>query len=106
MIYGLPYMGSKNKIASEIVDTLPRAQNFYDLFCGGCAITHCALLKNKYKKYHINDISPMVIEFFINAINGDYKDRTNWVSREDFNRLKDTDPFIKYVWSILRFGYI
>lgn len=99
MIYGLPYMGSKNKIASEIVDTLPRAQNFYDLFCGGCAITHCALLKNKYKKYHINDISPMVIEFFINAINGDYKDRTNWVSREDFNRLKDTDPFIKYVWS-------
>lgn len=44
MRYGLPYKGSKNKIAERIVDFLPKAKNFYDLFAGGCAITHCAEL--------------------------------------------------------------
>ena len=35
MRYGLPYKGSKNSIAEKIVDYLPEAQNFYDLFAGG-----------------------------------------------------------------------
>lgn len=39
MNYGLPYMGSKNKIAEWILSYLPKAENLYDLFCGGCAIT-------------------------------------------------------------------
>ena len=43
MRYGLPYMGSKNKIAEWVLSYLPQADNFYDLFCGGCAITHCAI---------------------------------------------------------------
>ena len=50
MRYGLPYIGSKNAIAEWVVDLLPEADVLCDLFCGGCAITHCALLKNKYKK--------------------------------------------------------
>lgn len=44
MRYGIPYMGSKNAIADDIVNILPKADNLYDLFCGGCAITHCAIL--------------------------------------------------------------
>lgn len=35
MRYGLPYKGSKNKIAEWVVDTLPRADVFVDLFFGG-----------------------------------------------------------------------
>ena len=57
MRYGLPYKGSKNGIADWVCDNLPNAENFYDLFCGGCAITHCAMLRNKYKTYTINDIA-------------------------------------------------
>ena len=30
--FGLPYLGSKNKIAREIVAQLPPAEHFYDLF--------------------------------------------------------------------------
>lgn len=35
MRYGLPYKGSKNSIAEWIVDELPPAETFVDLFCGG-----------------------------------------------------------------------
>lgn len=97
--YGLPYMGSKNKIAEEIVNLLPKADNLYDLFCGGCAITHCAMLKNKYKTYYINDIQPKQAQFFIDCIKGKYKNETRWVSREQFFKEKDTDPFIATCWS-------
>ena len=55
MTYGLPYMGSKNKIARDIVEQLPSAEYFVDLFCGGCAVTHAAILSGKYKKFIIND---------------------------------------------------
>ena len=38
MNYGLPYKGSKNRIAKKILDILPAAPVLYDVFCGGCAI--------------------------------------------------------------------
>ena len=100
--YGLPYMGSKNKIAPKIIKQLPAADNFYDLFCGGCSITHCAILSGKWKNIIFNDIDGDVPQLFLDAINGKYKDEKRWISREDFNRLKDTDAYIKYIWS---FGY-
>jgi site-specific DNA-adenine methylase len=40
--YGLPYMGSKNFIAEEIINILPTAKYFVDLFGGGGALSHCA----------------------------------------------------------------
>ena len=46
MVYGLPYMGSKNKIAKNIVRLLPKADNLYDLFCGGlCYYSLCFITK-------------------------------------------------------------
>ena len=44
MKYGLPYKGSKNKLAERIVDLFPKADNFYDLFCGGGVKTLLKLL--------------------------------------------------------------
>jgi len=44
MRYGLPYKGSKNGIAKKIVDALPAGEVFVDLFAGGCAVTHAAML--------------------------------------------------------------
>lgn len=36
---------------------------------------------------------------FIDALNGKYNDESRWISREDFIRLKDTDPYVAVVWS-------
>ena len=99
MNYGLPYKGSKNKLAERIVSLLPKRTHLIDLFCGGCAIAHAALVKNKFQHIHINDINWMCPTLFIDALNGKYANDTRWISREDFHRLKDTDPYIAIVWS-------
>ena len=97
--YGLSMKGSKRKLADRIVSLFPRATHLYDLFCGGSAISHCALLKNKYQHIHINDINPMMPQAFIKALQGGFDDEDRWISREDFFRLKDTDPYVAVVWS-------
>lgn len=99
MRYGLPYKGSKNKIADKIVDFLPNADTLYDLFGGGASITHCASLSGKYKNIHYNDYDEMTYEYVKNAIDKKAYDKSVWISREDFNRLKKSDGFIKYMWS-------
>lgn len=99
MNYGLPYKGSKNKIAKQLIDFLPSAENFYDVFAGGCAMTHAAMLLGKYQNFYINDIESDVTELFVNAVNGKYRDESRWISREDFFRLKDSDPYVRYCFS-------
>ncbi len=97
--YGFPYKGSKNRLAEKIVKLFPDAENFYDLFCGGCAITHRALIENRWKNYVINDIDSRCPTLFLDAINGKFKDETRWISREDFFRLKDDDSYVAFCWS-------
>lgn len=92
--YGIPYMGSKNSIAQWILQFLPRAENFYDLFCGGCAITHAAIEQNKYRRYFINDIKPDMPKGFVDCINGKYINDHRWISREDFDLLKGGDDLL------------
>ena len=99
MRYGIPYVGSKNKIAEKIIDKLPPAKHFYDLFGGGGAITHCALLSGKYQYIHYNEFNPLVFKAFKMALNGEFKDENRWISREDFERLKDTDPYVACCFS-------
>lgn len=102
MRYGLPYQGSKNQIAENIINVLPRGKRLVDLFGGGGAISHCAVLSGKWKSVYYNDFNPIVVDFFRRTINGDFShDRftPEWVIREDFFRLKDTDGYVKYVWS-------
>lgn len=96
--YGLPYQGSKSKLAERIVALLPPAAHLYDVFAGGCAITHAALLSGKFKEVHANDISDSVM-LFEDALNGKYENESRWISREDFFRLKDSDPYVRIVWS-------
>ena len=98
MRYGIPYMGSKNAIAEWVVDYLPPGDTFVDLFAGGCSVTHCAMVQNKYKRYIVNDITDAP-QLFCDAIAGKYRDETRWISREDFFRLKDSDPYVRLCWS-------
>ena len=97
--YGIGYQGSKNKVAEWVVSNLPSATRLYDLFAGGCAITHCAMMQGKYKEIVCNDVTDSAI-FFYDALDGKYNDRVNqWVSRADFERLKSIDPCIRICWS-------
>lgn len=99
MCYGIPYMGSKNRIAEWIIDNLPPAKHFYDLFGGGGAITHCALLSGKYKYVHYNELKPLIVKAFKMTVNGEFKNEKRWISREDFFKLKDTDPYVALCFS-------
>ena len=98
MNYGLPYMGSKNGIAEWVLSKMPKREHLYDLFCGGCAITHAALFTNKFKTIHANDLNP-ASKLFIDAAKGKYHNETRWISRKEFERLKDKEPYVAYVWS-------
>lgn len=101
MTYGVPYQGSKNRIANDIVGLLPEGQRFVDLFAGGCAITHAAMLSGKYKRFLCDDLYPYGSNLFKNALNGEYSkpEYLRWISREDFFKEKDTDDFVKMCYS-------
>lgn len=99
MNYGLPYMGSKNKIARDIVEFLPPAKHFYDLFCGGCAVTHAAMFSGKYETFFINDIAGDMPQLFVDSLRGKFRNETRWISREEFEELKDTDAYVRTCWS-------
>lgn len=60
---GIGYMGSKNAIAYNIVEQLPEAETFVDLFAGGCAVTHAAILSGKYRRFILNDINQTPSEY-------------------------------------------
>ena len=91
MNYGLPYQGSKNRIARRLVDALPPAPVLYDVFCGGCAVTHAAMLSGKYQHFVINDRRGWLPDAFQKAIHGGYAHEDRWISHEDFERLKNLE---------------
>ena len=99
MNYGLPYQGSKNRIAKRLVEALPAAPVLYDVFCGGCAVTHAAMLSGKYQRFVINDRRGWLPDAFREAINGGYAHEDRWISREDFKRLKSTDAYAALCFS-------
>ena len=99
MKYGMPYMGSKNKIAEWIIDQLPKAKHFYDLFGGGGAISHCATLSRKYEVVHYNELNQLICKAFEMSVNGEFKNEKRWISREDFKKLKDVDPYVNLCFS-------
>lgn len=97
--YGLPYTGSKSRIAHWMVDNLPSGRVLIDAFAGGCAITHRALLSNKWQTIIANDINGKYPQLFLDAARGKYRDDRRWISREDFERLKYQYAFVACCWS-------
>ena len=98
--WGLPYMGSKNSIAKDIVNALPSGERLVDLFAGGCAITDYASKNtNKFSRFLVNDLNGWSPQMYVKALAGGFKDEERWISRKDFFRLKDTDPFVKLCFS-------
>lgn len=99
MNFGLPYKGSKNKIAKWVCNILPDANTLYDLFAGGGAITYCASLNQKYNNYVVNDLNSLCIKGLKKAFNGEFKNEKRWISHEDFFKLRNTDYYVACCYS-------
>lgn len=94
MKYGVGYKGSKSFIAEWVVSHFPPSEHLYDLFAGGCAITHAALLSGKFREIHANDLQGDGVQLFLDAAKGKFRDEKRWISKDDFYILKDTDPYV------------
>ena len=88
MRYGIPYQGSKNTIAEWVVDNLPSATLFIDMFAGGCAVTHAAMLSGKYQRFMANDLTEAP-EIFKQAAQGEFKGLSTVLTREEFQQSDD-----------------
>ena len=101
MNYGLPYQGSKNAIAEWVVGQLPEAETFVDLFCGGCAITHAAMLSGKYKKFIANDIrggNPILFKECAAGMHTLDRHR-EWIDRAAFFARKEKETWVNLCYS-------
>lgn len=96
--YGLPYTGSKNRLAEKIVRHLPEADTLVDVFFGGGAITHCAMAHGKFKNYIANDIRTTP-QFFKECIEGKRSNDLRWISADDFAKSSRDDWFVRLIWS-------
>lgn len=102
MRYGVGYLGSKNRIAKDIVNALPSGKRFIDLFGGGGAISHCAALSDKWNAVVYSDIIPSIVELVDNLFKGNYANNPSlfeWVSRQRFFAELDSNPIIRWCWS-------
>ena len=100
--FGIPYMGSKDKIVPSLLDRLPAGDRFVDLFGGGFAMSEGAILSGKYKRVFYNEYNGLLVALIKKAINGDYnysRFTPAWITKQEFNEKKETDGYIKYCWS-------
>lgn len=102
--YGIPYMGSKNKILKKLIGLFPKADNFYDLFGGGFSVTHSMMVNrpDDYKQFHFNEIDPNVVKLIEESIAGKYSYenfKPEFIDREKFFSEKDSDAYISLIWS-------
>lgn len=65
------------------MDNLPASDTLVDLFAGGCAVTHAAILSNKWKRVIANDILPAP-NVFQDATRGRFHDADMVTTREQF----------------------
>lgn len=96
--YGLPYTGSKNRLAEKIIAHFPEADTLVDGFFGGGAITHCAMVHNKFKNYIANDLRTTP-QFFKECMEGKHSNDLRWISAEDFKNSSRDDWFVRLLWS-------
>ena len=98
MSYGLPYQGSKSRIADWVVGNLPSAPVLVDIMCGGGAVSHAALLSRKYERVVMNDVNGMA-DVFVRAVRGEYADYSFVPDREQFHAMKGSDPLVSLLYS-------
>jgi len=104
--YGIPYMGSKQKLVDKIVPYIlkrhPGATDFYDPFGGGGSVALYAVRKYASLNVHYNELSTAVGGLMEHLQSGGELP-LGWVAPEDFKELRSGDGwyagFILSVWS-------
>lgn len=99
MAYGLPYIGSKNLIARELLQQMPRRDYFVDLFAGGGAMWQAAAESGKYSRYLVNEYNEQQCDFLRDCADGIYNERNEWVTRDEFMQHSIESAFLRCVWS-------
>ena len=94
--WGMPWKGSKSDIAWQVVNAIPNGETFVDLFFGGGAITHAAMVSKRWKRFIANDILGTP-DIFIKAVRGELKGYDRFVSRSEFKASDDI--VVKMLWS-------
>ena len=114
MKLGIPYMGSKRKLASEILKVITQRHegisDFYDLFGGGGSVSFTAV-KNYNFKTHYNELNRhifLLVEYLKKNRSLDTK-FYEWIDRETFfeqirKSNEDADWFSGFVMSCWSFG--
>lgn len=105
---GIPYMGSKKKLAKSIIDVIleqnPECKYFYDLFGGGGAISFEALQRPQIEKVYYNEMDTGIVELLKKILNeGVTEEFYQWIDRETFNQCKRGHDWfaglVKTIWS-------
>jgi site-specific DNA-adenine methylase len=114
----IPYMGSKNLIAEELIYKMieykPKAKYFYDLFGGGGSMSFAALQMGYtviYNEYD-SDLSNFVSFLMDRIVSGERSEYgllpTEWyqfVTREEFNKQKELHtPYAEFCKIVYSFG--
>ena len=109
---GLPYMGSKRKLAGNILQSIyqrhPNMTDFYDLFGGGGAVSFTAIRDYRFN-VHYNELNKHIyslVEYLKSNKELDQK-FYEWVTREEFfnqiNKINDDGDwysgFVMCCWS-------
>lgn len=113
--YGIPYLGSKEKILGLLRDVFEREYKktyMIDLFCGGFSVSQYALEKTHFKVL-ANDLNDYVIELYkdilFNNSSNISKVWYDWVSKDTFIDVRDNPHkypkwYVGYVITIWSFG--
>ena len=108
MSLGIPYMGSKRKIAKPLMDYMlnsnPNAKYFYDLFGGGGAMSFEALKKKRFKTVHYNELNTGVVELLRKIkTDGITPEFYKWVDKKTYVKHFNDDTwygaYLKTCWS-------
>lgn len=99
MNYGLPYQGSKSKVCEWLFTHIPKTDTFYDVFAGGGAVTDYAIRHKWFQKYYVNDINSLMSKALQMYFTNGFANECRWISREEFFKLKDTDPYVAICFS-------
>jgi len=111
---GIPYMGSKRKLASEILSKITQRHNgitdFYDLFGGGGSISFTAIRDYRFN-VHYNELNKHI--YSLVQYLKDNKELEpkfyEWVTRDEFHKQinktnEEADWFSGFVMSCWSFG--
>lgn len=106
--YGIPYMGSKQKLVDKIVPFIlkrhPEATDLYDLFGGGGSVSLYTVLNYPSVTVHYNELSKAISSLMTHLKDGG-EIPSNFITRSEFEaRWRDDDWYAGLLQTCWTFG--